>query len=426
MELKLVKIFSHSSRSIQLFSNQHTGEGMILLRELVKFFHYPSLLSRMERDCSYQKGIHTSVLKGKALREFKSYLRENQNLDSFHRSTRLLFLHEAGLSLLLSKNCRQEIVLLGKWLLTNIFPFLRQQFPETYWATVFCPPLNYTFFVILHKGRFTFFEFQVRALLNLSPKEAYQYQEESMENLHWFFLPPSLLSKEEELPNFPSLNKDSFLLSESGVYRYLQKNKEKPSRWIGFMEKYLFSNLRRSEICWHKLHSQKTEQNDFLREKAKPLIFSNIRERKENKKIENSETWSQKLEKILAHQNEKNQDKILRETALITARIDGLIHFLEDRFPFLEKKLEFLCQQFDKTSLERSSHLVELKTIARELGVYYLDKKTPHIVFVKALIDWLGMRSSDAILITLENMFSLRPGENRIELPQNTYTIWKV
>lgn len=385
-------------KAVHLFRHLQSREGLFIARELADIMGYNSLGSIMRKTAFFCDERHMQLLIGKEMRLFKQYLREVCNIHTYNSSTKILLITESGFYLLMSYNCNKDTIVAGDWIIQCVLPEVKKNFKDMYKTEIYSDILANKLTIILHNGRVGFLAKQLVTYLGNGFNYIHIGYHSYIENIHL-----KQFDTQKILSVCPKTYLDSILLYESGLYRYLHciSNEMSKAFSVEFQQKIL-PLLRQTNIHWEKVSEEKIS---LSKENSLEKMYSDVGE------------WQQQL-----------QQGIIRENVVISARMDGFMKFFRDLIPLLEERFSNLQRSIEKIEIPQripSPKIYELKKLAKKLKIFHMDKKTPHILFVKALLKYMQSNSEIALENVLEYEFAIVPGENWIKLHYYTYNIWK-
>jgi hypothetical protein len=356
--------------SLRLFRNPSTDEGVMVLCEVAALMGYRSLSGLLRKTKGCSEKIHFFLLEGEELGSFKIHLQEKK-IEKYQHTHRLMTITETGIALLLGRRCKEEALRAGQWLLPPVFPKLRSPLQGIYYQKVKSVYLDLSFYLILQDGRCGIFVSQLSYFLNTPQLDAvvrgcYGY----VEDIHitpWQSYVYSYLCN--FLKDIPRMEKEKpvYLLYESGLYKYLSHIKHPMVSLVKIaLEREIFPLLRKSDTTWL------------------PLATSDLRP--------------------LSTLTEKTEKASETEAGVYIPAL-------------AEHKRSF--------SLSTGISLPALKGLAISLGVYYMDRVTPHVVFARALVEYSHTVQQERLQEIMESQFGIKSGINKVEIKGKTYHVWK-
>ena len=414
MNLELVKIFQYPEKNlcIKLLQNLENGEGIVIGHEIAKLMGYYST-GNFLRNSHCQENIHFYLLQGNHFRRLKNHLQQN-GIYEYTRCNRLLLISETGIGFLLGRHCKEEAIRVGGWLLTCVFPHL-------YPSKNFCYQILHSDYfdkdicLLFHRGRFAFFASQIFSFLNEKSLDYISYGIQGyIENIHLKPLEPQYNSFEKLLSEKDKKIQTTFnyIFYESGLYRYLQhcKNPLVPILKLAFI-KELQPKFRKPPQKWSSLpyksnitkakepiHLYTTERN------RKEPSYVNIHKDLEDIKIQLS-MFTKKTQKILENYQAK-------------------VNHLEETQKKIFDHLEFEPKQTKTKNDFEEPKFSKIKELAISLGIYYMDQKTPHLIFAKTLSEYISSASLLDLKRAIEDL-NIVKGKNVVEITRKTFRIWK-
>ncbi|HPY73926.1 MAG: hypothetical protein KBC30_08555 [Planctomycetes bacterium] len=447
LDLSFCGFYSHAptGKQIRVFRQCNTGEALVLEKDFKMLCGYRFSCPLFQDNMAFPF-IHYVTYRNELLVELKMYLQE-QNISGYKYCRSITFLTETGLAYLLSKFCSESILKMGTWLISEVFIEFHQ-FPvnTVYFKQVDSLFLNTSLIIFLYKGRPSILSTDLANLLHVESIEDIFFQRYGyIPELH--LIPYGSRFHQSIVQQFPSMIPlerchDLYLFYESGIYRLLrQKKTEWAERLKNALEREVFPLLRRPDVDWQVFMSPEHEyiQNASVAEcnptwqvqedsTLAPItnrldMLENAMDRLESFLYEQSDllqemkSWKQELQdqKSFFSMQVENSEKIIH---LLSTN-----QTLQPIWSDEENEEEEIYQPPEEEVLSPS--LLMLKEIAFHIGLYYLDRCTPHIRFVRMLIQIVHNMEPRVLLEYLHKNFHIQEGVNRICLQDTTYHVWK-
>ncbi len=458
---------------LRLFRHTDTGEGVVIGGEMALLMGYGSLsrVLRNSPDCS--ENIHFFTLSGPTLCVFKHYL-STQNIPHYRRVNRLFLISETGAAFLLGRNCKEQAVRVGEWLMSEVFPLLRSHLPLAAYQKIASLYLNCEFYVLLWHGRFGIMFSDIFELLAVPPLDHVSRALHGyVANLHMdSWLEPSAEGNGGQAGANLLTRKEAFLFYQTGLYRYwnclrhpmfslmrLCFEREvwpqcRGGEWLPFRE-IEAHNTRpetveppttqpavvcamepvpdypddpaRHEAAWQKLHTEISRETAPLTELLRRVENGlNDFAHKASHMLQQHEEQLQ----TIAGEHEKLAQELREQNLRLLARLDGLRDIcseqpLADFSPAVAATPPGAPQESANKEGTTAVTLASLKELAQTLQLYYLDRQTPHLVFARALITHARSQNLHILRHVLTENMKLQPGENHIELGGTSYRVWR-
>lgn len=405
---------------VRLFINPETGEGAVIASEIAGLMDYASL-SFLCRAKECAEHIHFFVLAGTSLRIFKERL-AGQDIRAYRRSTRLLFITETGIALLLGKRCKEKAMRVGQWLVTHALPRFHADLGRTCYQKVQSRYLNRTLHVFVHQGRLAVLGsqiFSVTGPLDCIAKGVNAY----IPDIHWNTSTQEFCQALTGM--LPAAAPNDWIFYPSGLYRYWSHIRHPlvPLMKIAF-ETEIWPHVRQGE--WTILEDTPTE----VRAMEPVPVYSDLppAEGTEVGRLRDSlEPLLRRLETLQEALNDISpaigEWRVFRES--LAEWQEGFLSELTNRLGLAGRSGKDESLEGDRVAVEEVTSLSLVKKIARELGFYYMDKITPHLVFTRALLEYAGSTATEYLGLLAETQLQIRSGENTVTLMKDTYRIWK-
>ena len=456
-----------SQSGLHLFQYRDSGEVVLLACQVASLFGYHSLSRLLRHNADCHPSIHFSVLEKESLREFKSYLSQLQ-LPGYRNCRSLLLITETGVAYLLGKHCKPQVLRVGEWLLQQVFPTIRPTLPLFY-QNINSLYLDITLGVIMFHGRCGIFSRQLTSLLRCLPLDhidrgCHGY----IENIHLsIWNHENYRQLQGLLAGLPEAEESHFyFFYESGIYRYLNNISHPlvPLLKLAF-EREIFPWCRRLASHWPVAADAEGDTDtavpqlsgvtdEAMDDASRPMPVleptsgwpSPVGQNEMQEMLaqiqrmqEMQQDYHHKLQMIEQEQHAV-KESLHHQHSTMNAKLDLLYGFLQqlngeavpiqpqpdidfEAMPESTVPDDAAAKEDQKNSCKLS--MLNLKQLARSLGVYFDDQVTPNTPFVQALIEYAGTSDRTYLQWIIINKLKISNGMNSVPLDSKVFDVWK-
>lgn len=307
-----------------------------------------------------QENIHYFILEGKNLQSLRQKNQEQITL----RGHRLLFLTESGVAFLISHYLQKATLRWGAWLFSSFFLHLPGRCSENYHTTFYSQILNREIKIYMIQGRLAFSLEQViqGSAINVDP--IFHAYCGLIPSVDW-------VGSNSEKVNYLYL---------SGLYRI----------WQQYPQLYIWKKAYEEEVC-HVVYQSDVKwlQQEIIVDQVKesPYFFSATR----------ATTWQEILQRV--------KD-------------------VQQSIKCLVEKQNFAKHDEQNQGKENKVSLANVTQIAKSLGLFYSDQKTPHLVFMRHLLETTTIKNLTKLKQYLRETLQFSQGINEYDYQGTSFRIW--